>query len=199
MVNFPKSKWLSNWGIDKLNAQYIDKLIKNIKPEIILETGTFEAQATYVMAQAANSNNNGCVIYTIDYDGDPTSERPIEEWLLLKKLRNENLEKIKINFKNVTVKFLEGDSRIVLKDLFTNENIEKVDLFLQDSMHFIEGIQSEWKLVENYIKTGSYTIFDDVKLKGVQAFKKWFMKEYGDKYQYFHENYGHKQLVVKKL
>ena len=66
-------------------------------------------------------------------------------------------------------------------------------------MHFIEGIQSEWKLVENYIKTGSYTIFDDVKLKGVQAFKKWFMKEYGNKYQYFHENYGHKQLVVKKL
>ena len=30
MVDFPKSKWLSNWGIDKLNAQYIDKLIKNI-------------------------------------------------------------------------------------------------------------------------------------------------------------------------
>ena len=50
------------------------------------------------MAQAANKNNNNCIIYTIDYDGDPSSERPMEDWLLLKNIRNNNLEKIKNEF-----------------------------------------------------------------------------------------------------
>ena len=64
MVDFPKSKWDYNWGIDERNALFLDRFVKNNKPKLILETGTFEGQATYVMAQAANHNNNNCKIYT---------------------------------------------------------------------------------------------------------------------------------------
>jgi len=53
------------------------------------------------MAQAANKNNNGCVIYTIDYNGGPTTDLELEKWLLLEKIRNQNLSKIKDNFPNV--------------------------------------------------------------------------------------------------
>ena len=126
MVNFPPSKWIQNWGIDSSNADRLDKFIKKNKPKIIIETGTFEGQATYVMAQAANTNDNNCQIFTIDYDGDPTSNLPIDNWLLLKSLRNENLKKIKEEFRNVTVTFVEGDSREVLKTLFTEHNINCV-------------------------------------------------------------------------
>ena len=28
MINFPQSKWLHNWGIDQLNANFLDKFIK---------------------------------------------------------------------------------------------------------------------------------------------------------------------------
>ena len=62
MVDFPKSEWIHNWGIDIKNAVFVDNFIKSKKPKIIIETGTFEAQATYVMAQAANTNNNNCII-----------------------------------------------------------------------------------------------------------------------------------------
>ena len=44
----------------------------------------------------------------------------------------------------------------------TENKIDKVDLFYQDSMHFKDGIESEWNLVENYIKQNSYVIFDDL-------------------------------------
>jgi len=198
MISFPKSEWVSNWGIDKSNAKHLYNLIIKNKPQIILETGTFEAQGTYVMAKAANDNNNNCIIYTIDYDGDPTLKLEKEKWLLLKNLRNKNLNKIREEFKNVTVKFVEGDSRNVLKSLFKDNNIEKVDLFYQDSMHFPDGINAEWVLVEPYIKKHSITIFDDLKLKGVQNFKKIFIKKYGNKYNYKDINDGHKQFIAIK-
>ena len=199
MVYFPESKWIHNWGIDKLNANFLDKFIKKFKPQTIIETGTFEGQATYVMAQAANENNNNCVIYTIDYDGDPTSDFDMQKWLLLKKLRDNNLEKIRNKFQNVTVKYIEGDSREVLKTLFSENKIDKIDLFYQDSMHFKDGIESEWNLIENYIKQNSYVIFDDLWLKGVREFRNWFKDKYRNLYEYKEENYGHKQFIVKKL
>ena len=198
MISFPKSKWISNWGIQQNNANSLYKHILQTKPNIILETGTFEAQATYVMAKAANVNNNNCIIYTIDYDGDPTSNLDISKWLLLKKIRNKNLDKIKEEFKNVKVKFCDGDSRNVLKTLFTDNNIDKVELFYQDSMHFPEGIKSEWILVEPYIKKNSYTIFDDLQLKGVRVFRDWFKKKYKNKYSYREITDGHKQFIVIK-
>ena len=68
------------------------------------------------MAQAAHKNNNNCIIYTIDYDGDPTTNLDKDKGLLLKNIRDENLNKIKDNFGNVKVNFIDGDSRIVLKN-----------------------------------------------------------------------------------
>jgi len=199
MINFPQSKWLHNWGIDQLNANFLDKFIKKIKPQVIIETGTFEGQATYVMAQAANENNNNCIIYTVDYDDDPISDLEMEKWSLLKNLRDENLQKIKDKFVNVTVMYIDGDSREVLKTLFNENKIDKVDLFYQDSMHFKEGIEAEWNLVEKYIKQNSYVIFDDLSLKGVKKFRDWFKYKYQNQYEYKEENYGHKQFLVKKL
>lgn len=198
-IKFPESKWIYNWGVDKSNANNLYSFILDKKPEIIIETGTFEAQATYVMAKAANENNNNCYIYTIDYNGDPTSNLDISKWVLLEKLRNENLEKIKNEFKNVKVIFCEGDSRDILKKLFINNKIKKVDIFYQDSMHFFEGIKSEWELVYPYIKKNCYTIFDDVQLKGVSKFKKWFKNKYKNSFSYEDINDGHKQFIVKKI
>jgi predicted O-methyltransferase YrrM len=197
MVEFPKSKWDYNWGIDEKNALFLDTFVKNNKPKIILETGTFEGQATYVMAQSANQNNNKCKIYTIDYNGDPTSDFEMEKWLRLKSIRDENLQKIKNNFKNVEVNFVEGDSREVLKDLFKDDDV--IDLFYQDSMHFKDGIIQEWNLVEKNIIKNSKIIFDDLQLKGVQQFRDWFKNKYKNLYSYQTINVGHKQFIVNKL
>ena len=33
MINFPKSEWIYNWGIDTSNAIFLDKFIKENKPQ----------------------------------------------------------------------------------------------------------------------------------------------------------------------
>ena len=199
MIKFPKSEWIHNWGIDQQNANYLYEHIIQTKPKLIIETGTFEGQGTYILAKACHDNNNQANIYTIDYDGDPTLELDIEKWKNLKNIRDKNLKKIKEEFPNVNILFLDGDSRIVLKTIFSKYGIDKVDLFYQDSMHFLEGIQAEWNLVENYIKKDSFVIFDDLWLKGVQAFAKWFKNKYKNNFEYKNINFGHKQFIVKKL
>ena len=151
------------------------------------------------MASAANTNNNNCTIYTIDYDGDPTSNLEMEKWVMLRDIRERNLNKIKAQFPNVTVKFVEGDSRIVLQTLFIDNNIEQIDLFYQDSMHFEDGIKSEWNLVEPYIKQNCITIFDDLKLKGVRAFMQWFKNKYKLSFNYTEILDGHAQFIVQKV
>ena len=198
MVDFPKSKWIHNWGIDQSNANDLHNLISHQKPQIIVETGTFEGQATYVMAQAANLNQNHCIIYTIDYDGDPTTNYDKETWLSLKQIRNNNLEEIRRKFTNVTVHYIEGDSREVLQTMFQDYTINKVDLFYQDSMHFKEGIEAEWKLVEPYLQSSSLVIFDDLCLRGVKQFRDWFKKYYQNQYEYREVTNGHQQFIVIK-
>ena len=101
---------------------------------------------------------------------------------ITKKIREENLNKIKDNFGNVKVNFIDGDSRIVLKELV--KNVKKFDLFYQDSMHFFEGIKAEWQIVESNIELNGMVIFDDLKLKGVKAFRDWFKSKYKNQYSY---------------
>ena len=194
----PSSKWIHKWGIDDINAQFIYNMIINSKPEIIIETGTFEGQGTYVLAQAAHINNNNAKIYTIDYDGDPTSTTiSLEQWKDLKKIRDDNLHKIKEEFPNVDVVFLDGDSREMLPKIFNEYGEQKCDFFYQDSMHFIEGIQQEWNLVKSQLSINSITIFDDLQLKGVQKFRDWFIKNESG-YNLFELNNGHKQFIISK-
>ena len=199
MIKFPKSEWIHNWGINQENANYLYEQIIKTKPKVIIETGTFEGQGTYILAKACHDNNNQANIYTIDYDGDPTLELDIDKWKKLKNIRDKNLKKIKEEFSNVNVIFLDGDSRIVLKTLFNDYKIDKIDLFYQDSMHFEDGIRSEWTLVEPYIKKNCITIFDDLKLKGVRAFMQWFKNKYKHSFNYTEILDGHAQFVTQKV
>lgn len=201
-IEIPNSGWIHKWGVDEHGARLLLNLVINRKPEVIIETGTFEGQGTYVLAQAAHLNNNGCKIYTIDYDGDPTSNSiSKDEWLALKKVRDTNLDKIKTEFPNCEVIFLDGDSRQMLPKIFdpSGEYKEtKCDLFYQDSMHFYEGIRDEWKLVEPYTTSGSVIIFDDLQLKGVRAFRDWFVATYKNNYEIAEKQEGHRQLLARK-
>lgn len=199
-LNFPKGKWHHTWGIDNTNGNFIYDLIIEKKPEIIIETGTFEAQGTYVLAKAAHQNNNNCKIYTIDYDGDPTSDKITqEEWLKLKSFRDNNLKLISNEFPNCQVIFLDGDSRQMIPKIFTEYGETKCDFFYQDSMHFKDGIISEWKLVEPFIIQNSVILFDDLKLRGVKEFRDWFLKNYNSKYEIVQTTEGHHQLIVCKI
>lgn len=38
--DYPKSKWIKNWGICNDKALYLYDFTRNTKPKIIIETGT---------------------------------------------------------------------------------------------------------------------------------------------------------------
>jgi hypothetical protein len=126
-----------------------------------VETGTFEGLGTFTMAMAAQENNNGARIFTVDYDGDPDVSIPMEEWLLLRKLRDENLDLARARFPRVEIRFLNGDSREVLPSVFPAQ-LDHWDFFFQDSMHFMSGIMAEWEIMKPFARPGSVVVFDDV-------------------------------------
>lgn len=115
------------------------------------------------MAKAAHENNNQAHILTIDYDDDPSTKLPQEEWFQLRKTREENLNLIRNKFSNVKVTYINGDSRKVLKSLFS-QKLDHWGFFYQDSMHFKEGILDEWHVMRQFAGLGSVVVFDDVAL-----------------------------------
>ncbi|MFV0337632.1 MAG: O-methyltransferase [Chthoniobacterales bacterium] len=156
----PPSRWKQAWSTHELSAKRLYNAIRWQKPKIIVETGTFEALGTYVMAKAAQENG-GAKIFTIDYDGDPDVSIPMEDWLELRRYRDENLQRIREEFPAVEIQFLNGDSREMLPTLFTGA-VDHWDFFFQDSMHFTSGILQEWAIMKPFSHSGSIVVFDDV-------------------------------------
>ena len=160
-LDLPRSRWKHAWSTHEKSGKRLFNAIRWHQPKIIVETGTFEGIGTYTMAKAAAANDNGARIFTIDYDGDPDVSIPMEDWLELRRFREENLQLARETFPNVEITFLNGDSRKMLPTLFP-ERIDHWDFFFQDSMHFTSGILEEWDIMRPYARPGSVVVFDDV-------------------------------------
>ena len=160
-LELPPSRWKYDWSTHELSAKRLYNGIRWRRPEIIVETGTFEGLGTFTMAMAAQENNNAARIFTIDYDGDPDVSVSTEDWLLLRNFRDENLERARALFPKVEIHFLNGDSREVLPSIFPMQ-IDHWDFFFQDSMHSMKGILAEWGIMKPFARPGSVVVFDDV-------------------------------------
>ncbi len=160
-LDLPPSRWKHAWSTHELSAKRLHNAIRLARPQVIVETGTFEGLGTYTMAKAAQENGNGAKIFTIDYDGDPDVSIPMEDWIELRKFRDENLQKARETFPGVEITFLNGDSREMLPTLFPSK-LQSWDFFFQDSMHFTSGILQEWEIMKPYAHPGSVVVFDDV-------------------------------------
>lgn len=170
-LDLPQRKWEYDWGSHSINLVMLYNAIRIFKPKILVETGTFEGQGTYVMARAAHENNNDAHIITIDYGGDPdpTFKLPKEKWTELERIRQQNLSLISDRFPKVEVSFWKGDTRDILPAIFP-EKYNSWDFFYQDSMHFFEGIMAEWTVMEKYSSKGAIVVFDDIQF--IIGFKK---------------------------
>jgi cephalosporin hydroxylase len=160
-LELPPSRWKYQWSTHELSAKRLHNAIRWRRPTIIIETGTFEGLGTFAMAKAASENRNKAKIFTIDYDGDPDANIPMEDWLQLRQFRDENLSLARSSFPGVEIHFLNGDSRSMLPSLFPAQ-LESWDFFFQDSMHFLQGILAEWEIMKPFARPGSLVVFDDV-------------------------------------
>jgi len=161
-IQLPPARWkFGKWGSASRDASRLFRLVELVRPKVIVETGTFEAQGTYALAAAASANDNGARIFTFDYDGDPTTTLPDSAWKELKSIRESTLELIQKRFSNCKVEFVEGDTRQVLPRFLADRGL-KWDLFFQDSMHFHAGILAEWNAMRPYASERAVVIFDDI-------------------------------------
>ena len=199
-----EKKWIYDWSINEDNASIMFEAIKLIKPTIVIETGTFEGHGTLLIASAINELNKKATIYTIDYPNDPLTKLDKKKWLDLDKIRKNNLNKIRNKFDDIKIVYLEGDSRIVLPKLLFESQI-KWDLFFQDSMHFYEGILSEWNAIKSYANSRAIAIFDDISLSKKEfeqngiKFCQWFSSSKDAlKWNYLSTEIGHHQFWVQR-
>lgn len=199
-LDYPKAQHALGWSTRQKHLDFLYNLILQLKPKIIVETGTYEGHGTFAMAAAAHQNNNGARIFTHDYDGDPVQDETgavsDEAWLALRAFRESNIKYIQQTFKQCEVSFMEGDSRETLAG--TLQQFKQWDFWYQDSMHFAEGIQSEWDIMENAAAADAFVVFDDVSKKN--QFSKDFTKQYRKQWAYVsRRDFDHKQCIAKKL
>lgn len=109
-------------------------LVRILKPEVVVETGTDKGLGTLVIAQALKRNGSG-VIYTLDKD--PFAGALIDE---------EYWENIKI---------LRGDS---LQNLTT---IKNVDIFIHDSDHSFDHETAEYESIAQNLTSKAIVLSDN--------------------------------------
>lgn len=199
-LEYPKPGHTLDWSTQKNHLDFLHNMILALKPKIIIETGTFEGHGTYAIAAAAHINNNGARIFTHDYDGDPVQDESgsvsKESWLQLRALREANIKNIQEKFTQCEVSFIDGDSRLTLPE--TLKQFSRWDFWYQDSMHYAEGIQEEWNIMEGSEADHAVVIFDDISKKN--QFSRDFVNKYKKQWAYEpRKDFDHKQCLAQKL
>jgi predicted O-methyltransferase YrrM len=109
-------------------------LIRILKPEVVVETGTDKGLGTLLIAQALKENSHGKV-YSFDIDPFSGILIDLKDW--------GNIELVK------------GDSIENLKKM------EKIDMFIHDSDHSKNHEMSEYESIQKSLSTNSIVISDN--------------------------------------
>lgn len=146
--------------IDLLSCALIYSIIREYKPEIVVETGVGAGGSSAFILKALNDNKKG-ILYSIDLpgnDGDvyPKLGKPFDVqvpsgwetgWLIPSWLKERH---------NLII----GDSRQELPKLL--RQVDKVNLFLHDSLHTDEHVLMEFNAVLPHMHDKGILLCDDV-------------------------------------
>lgn len=109
-------------------------LIRILKPEVVVETGTDKGMGTMLIAQALKKNGSG-VVYTLD--NDPYAGSLIDQnyWPNIKRLSGDSVENLNL--------------------------IKNIDIFIHDSDHSYNHEISEYRAIANNISKSAIIISDN--------------------------------------
>lgn len=181
--------WMGN--IDKGEGQALYQLIRETKPNIVVETGCANGISTYYILAALHKNRHG-KLYTIDLpqyknniDSFPHSPNKTTftvvpdgrqpGWIVPKRLRNR-------------WHLIIGSSKEKLPELL--EKLGKVDVFMHDSDHHYEYIKWELNTVEPYVVEEGFFLIDDFKRNNA-------CNEFCDQYGYV-SKWVNGMMIIKK-
>lgn len=141
----PIQKALVKWN----NVLYT--IVKINKPQIIIETGVFWGYSSAHILQALNENNNG-FLYSIDLTPERLSKYGYKSGVVVP-------EDLKNKWK-----LLIGKSENILPQLL--DDLEKIDIFIHDSLHTYEHMLFEYQTAYPYLNEGGLLISHDVDKRG---------------------------------
>jgi len=198
-----------SWGSVLCDIDMITKALKLLKPEKVIELGTFEALGTIKMAEAISSYTSIGRLWTFDSD-EPLERENIKGVITSKIIKNWQEEEKWKEWKNVVAerrknldKMFDGCEIIYIDGLISEtlppllKEIEHWDFCFHDSTHTTPEIRGEFDLLEPFTKTGSVIVFDDVPIND-HAFYIWFTSNRSDTWDFQHSGKGHGQLWAEK-
>ena len=136
-------------------------LIREFKPQIVLETGVYYGGNSVFILGALAKNQKGKLI-SIDYPQNKMDHSALESrhpWVGDSEVYTDKYEPGFIIPQSLKDRFelIIGDSNVVLPNL----NIE-IDLFVHDSEHTIQHVQSELNLIWNKLSSEGIAFVDDI-------------------------------------
>jgi len=140
--------------------EFIYSVIREYKPEVLVETGVGAGGTSMFILKALHANNEG-KLYSIDLPGFDRNFYPTigkgynihvpngwePGWLVPSELKSRWVLTL-------------GDSKLELPILL--DKLKSIDLFLHDSLHTYENMMFEYCLAHMHLRDGAYLMSDDV-------------------------------------
>ena len=171
-VTNSKGTWTKkeNWSTEDEIYEFIYGMVRALKPQVCVDSGTFEGDGTVAIAEALKENRNGGKVYTIDHKNFGTTEK---------------LGK----YDNVVI--VRGSAPNIIGTL----DITKIDFAFLDSGHDFGQVTKELKFIDRYMTKTGYILIHDVLHgnwgEGAMKAMETFVAETKDRYHYiFLTNYN---------
>lgn len=144
-------------SLGKLSGRKLYGLIREKKPEIILETGVANGFSTSVILKALEDNDKG-LLYSIDmpvFTDDEDEERKgavipagrSSGWVVPDDLRGKWT-------------FIKGNTFYKLPEI--HEKLKSIDIFLHDSEHSYHAMMFEFSIGWKHLTKGGYLLADNI-------------------------------------
>jgi hypothetical protein len=198
------------WNCDVANIYMILRALEILRPQKVLELGTFEGRTTVEMARVisvyAKILPQPVKFYTFDAGGPVSCYGPGDEvvpnwetdpfwieagWAEVKSARGLRLEQ---TYEGVNLKFIEGLTKLTLPGAMAE--FGTWDFCFQDSVHGLKLQIEEWEHLKPKSKVGSVILFDDITAE--HPLRDWFPKN-NPGWDYRWTDKGRKQLWAERL
>ena len=140
------------WGIDEGAADLLHGIVRSIRPENVLETGTHKGRSTSAIASALVRNGTGRLT-TVD---------PVDYGLMSNGALTDDEKKVVTQVVGQT------------PDVFPTLDIENIDFAFIDGDHTLAGMIKDLKFVESRIAETCIVVIDNVSDDGYPEIKGYF-------------------------
>jgi hypothetical protein len=148
MKKFPsiEKPYPTDYSLEEQSGMFLYSLCRIVKPEIIVETGVAYGRSSSYILQALKDNKKG-KLYSIDFTFRPWESKSMIGSAIPKNLRDR-------------WEFIFGPSSKKLKPVLNK--LEKIDIFLHDSLHTFKNMMFEFQTAWPFIKDNGFLLSDDI-------------------------------------